>query len=145
VADSALRHGVDGDELRRVAAVVRGPGAANVRKVVAAADGRAANPFESALRALAIEAGCDVEPQVELDTMIGVVRPDLVDRSRRVVIEADSWSWHAKHEHQHERDCQRYNALVVAGWRVLRFTHAQVIDDPDGVRAMLGRLTDGAA
>jgi hypothetical protein len=39
------------------------------------ADGRAANPFESVLRARAIEVGLDVEPQVALDLGSGVSTP----------------------------------------------------------------------
>jgi len=140
VADSALRHGLDADALRAAAAKLRGPGSTHARRVVAAADGRAANAFESALRALAIKAGMTVEPQVELDTPTGAVWPDLVDRSRRIVIEADSWTWHARHERQHDRDCERCNALVVAGWRVLRFTRDQVMSQPDYVRDTLCSL-----
>lgn len=51
VADSALRHGVEPARLDAAAAAVRGAGAARVRRVVALADLRAANPFESSLRA----------------------------------------------------------------------------------------------
>jgi very-short-patch-repair endonuclease len=32
-----------------------------------------------------------------------------------------------------ESDRHRQNALVLAGWRVLRFTWAMLRDDPDGV------------
>jgi len=57
VADSALRDGaVTASELREEAARLRGRGAKQARRVAAYADGRVANPFESVLRAIAIEA-----------------------------------------------------------------------------------------
>ncbi len=63
VADSCLRHGgVDHDTL--VAAAAAWP--EHARRVVAHADHRAANPFESMLRALAIRAGAQVIPQFEV-------------------------------------------------------------------------------
>jgi hypothetical protein len=74
IADSALRSGlVTREELDVVQ--VRGAGAGSVRRVLRHADGRAANPFESVLRARAIEVGLDVEPQVALDLGSGVSTP----------------------------------------------------------------------
>ena len=67
VADSALRHGdVTRAGLVEAAAVVRGKGAARARRVAAHASGLAANPFESMLRAIAIEVGMTVRPQVAI-------------------------------------------------------------------------------
>lgn len=78
VADSALRHSdVDHDEL--VAAVASWP--EHVRRVAAYADGRAANPFGSVLRALAIEAGADVIPQYEVRAAGLVLHPTSPTRS----------------------------------------------------------------
>ena len=52
VADSALRHGqVTRDELTDATKALRGLGSAAARRVADLADGRAANPFESVLRA----------------------------------------------------------------------------------------------
>ena len=65
VADSALRSGqVTREELAELH--VRGAGASAVRRVLLHADGRAANPFESVLRALCIEAGLVVEAQLAI-------------------------------------------------------------------------------
>ena len=68
VADSALRHeSVSAARLRSAADGVRGPGAARCRRVARHADGLAANPFESVLRAIALDVpGLDVRPQVEI-------------------------------------------------------------------------------
>ena len=138
IADSALRSGmVTGQELGTVR--VGGAGASAVRRVLAHADGRAANPFESVLRAHAIEAGLDVEPQVALDLGTGVVHPDLIDRSRRLVLEADSWTHHATRP-AHKADCARYNLLVLRGWLVLRFTWEQVMGEPAYVRWVLEQV-----
>jgi very-short-patch-repair endonuclease len=138
IADSALRSGsVTRDDLDGVD--VRGAGAAAVRRVLLHADGRAANPFESVLRALCIEVGLQVEPQALVDLGTGQVRPDLVCHVLRLVLEADSWTFHASRK-AHRRDCARYNLLVLRGWRVLRFTWEQVMHDQAYVRWVLAEL-----
>lgn len=140
VADSALRHrAVDRDELEVAAAGVRGKGAAKVRWIAAHADGRAFNPFESMLRELALRAGLDVVPQQPVALPGRTVHPDLVDVRRRLVLEADSWEFHTGRE-AHDRDCRRYDELVLSGWTVLRFTWRQVMYDPDWVLACLRSL-----
>jgi very-short-patch-repair endonuclease len=138
VADSALRHGdVSSKRLVELAACVRGPGARRARRVAACADGRAANPFESALRAIALDVkGLDVIPQVNVRTPRLSARPDLVDTRRRIVLEADSPAWHSSRRAL-RRDCTRYNALVLDGWLVLRFTWEQVMFEPAYVRRCL--------
>jgi hypothetical protein len=74
IADSALRSGfVTREELTE--ADVRGAGALAVRRVVRHADPRAANPFESVLRALCLEAGLSVEPQGEVVLGHDVIHP----------------------------------------------------------------------
>lgn len=138
IADSAVRSGkVRREELDAVD--VRGAGAASVRRALGHGDGRSANPFESVLRALAIDAGLEVEPQVALDLGSGVVHPDLTDRSRRVVLEADSWSHHATRS-GHKTDCARYNLLVLCGWRVFRFSWEQVMLESGYVRWVLDQV-----
>lgn len=130
VADSALRHGdLAVAQLASVAERLKDPQA---RAVLLQADARAANPFESALRALAVRAGLDVVPQYEIRCGDLVLHPDLADPVRGVAVEADSWGWHAA-KWDHDRDCARYNAMVVAGWLVLRFTWEQVRHAPDRV------------
>jgi very-short-patch-repair endonuclease len=145
VADSALRHGdVTPAELVEAAAAVRGKGAARARRVAEHASALAANPFESMLRAIAIEAGLSVRPQVGISLGGGeVVQPDVVDTGRGLVLEADSWEFHAGKE-AHARDCRRYTLLVVHGWSVLRFTWRQVMHDPDFVRWCLASMIEGA-
>ncbi|MCP3420930.1 endonuclease domain-containing protein [Nocardioides pinisoli] len=136
VADSALRHGdVTRDELE--AAMSGDP---RVRRVVAHATELAANPFESVLRAILVEAGIAVVPQWE--TTIGRVtyHPDLAEPFAGLAIEANSWRFHAG-KADHDADCRRYNALVIGGWTVLRFTWEQVMFSPwEVVAAVRGAM-----
>ena len=55
---------------------------------------------------------------------------DIVFRKRRVVVEIDGWEHHRSWE-AFERDRTRQNALVLAGWTVLRFTWATLTGQPD--------------
>jgi hypothetical protein len=145
VADSALRdQDLKYDELSQAAAALTGPGADQARLVARYADGRAANPFESVLRSLAILAGLDVVPQYETHCGSLLLHPDLADPLRGIVLEADSWTWHAE-KWDHDRDCSRYNAMVVAGWVVLRFTYEHVMHSPEYVVATIRACIDRAA
>lgn len=135
IADSALRSGkVTRRELDDVR--VRGAGAAAVHRVVRHADARAANPFESVLRALCIEAGLVVEPQYPIQHPEGVIHPDLVCVELRLILEAESWTFHATRK-AFKRDCARYNLLVLQGWCVLRFAWEHVMLDQAYVRQVL--------
>ena len=138
ICDSALRHGFPAAELRRLADVARGPGSARLRRVAEAADHRAANPFESVLRALALDVPeLRVEPQVRIRGGLGLdVRPDLVDRRLRIVLEADSFAWHGDRAAL-RRYARRYYLLVLDGWTVLRFAWEDVMHDQAWVRCVL--------
>lgn len=127
VADSALRSSeVTREELE---ARAKTPSA---HRVVAHATHLAANPFESVLRAILIEAGIAVVPQWAI-TIRGVpYHPDLADPFHGIAIEANSFAHHAA-KHDHDADCVRYNALVTGGWLVLRFTWEQVMFAPHEV------------
>lgn len=142
VADSALRSGVSRAHLLAVARDARGPGARRVREVASLADGRAANPFESALRAICLSVdGLAVVPQVAIHDPHFLGRPDLVDCRLRIVLEADSFEWHGTREAL-ARDAHRYNALIAAGWLVLRFTWDDVMHRPDLVEATLRSVVE---
>jgi very-short-patch-repair endonuclease len=141
IADSALRLGdVTTIELREAADLARGAGAAAIRRVARHATAKAANPFESVLRALALEVGLDPRPQHPVDVGERVLHPDLV--AGRLVLEADSWEWHTGKQ-AHVNDCWRYNALVLHGWTVLRFSWEHVMLQADYVRAVLRQAVQG--
>jgi hypothetical protein len=76
------------------------------------------------------------EPQVVISEGGFVGRPDLVDVRRRLVAEADSFEFHG-HRRALRRDCRRYTALTLLGWRVLRFSWEDVMLDPAYVRRTL--------
>ncbi len=135
IADSALRHGYSQRRMQALALAARGPGAARLRTVATHADGRSANPFESALRAhcWGID-GLRLVPQSVIALPTGDVRPDLVDPDLRLVMEADSFEFHGHRSALHA-DTVRYNALVAQGWTVLRFSYEQVMGQPELVRS----------
>ena len=56
-----------------------------------------------------------------------------------IVLEADSWGLHASRS-DHERDCVRYNALTVTGWRVLQFAYDHLMSSPAYVVATIRQL-----
>lgn len=141
IADSALREeSFTPAELIRLAGRLRGPGGRQAREIARRADGLAANPFESVLRHLALEAGLVVRPQVPLfgDAFLG--QPDLVDVGRRLVLEADSFAWHIDRAAL-DRDARRYNRFLAHGWLVLRFSWEEVILRPGDVAVLLVSFT----
>jgi very-short-patch-repair endonuclease len=108
--------------------------------VLTSASGRAANPFESVLRAIALDVpGLDLRPQVGIAVAGGTrVVPDLVDVVLGIVAEADSHEFHTGRT-QLTSDCWRYDELVLDGWDVYRFTYEQVMFQAAWVRSVLVR------
>jgi very-short-patch-repair endonuclease len=135
VADSALREGV----VRRaqlLAAAASSPrsGRPQALRVAHAADHRADNPFESCLRAIALDVPrLDVQPQL---VVAGIGRADLGDRRLRLLIEADSHEFHAEAA-AFRLDIRRYTEMVRAGWVVVRFCWEDVMQHPERVHAVL--------
>lgn len=138
VADSALRAGRIGPtELREAAATYRGPGSQHARRVASIADARAANPFESALRAAVWGVpGLSVEPQAEIYDQGFYACVDLADRRNRIVIEADSYEFHGSPE-RFAKDRRRYAELTARGWVVLPFDFHTVMHEPRQVRSLV--------
>lgn len=138
IADSALRAGYSRARMLAITRDARGPGAAQMRRVAALATPEAANPFESVLRAIALcVPGLEVRPQVPIHRSGNFLgRPDLVDEHLRIVLEADSFQWHGGRAALRS-DALRYNAFVVDGWLVLRFSWEDVMFRQDDVRSVL--------
>lgn len=143
VADSALRQrSITRRRLVELGAAIKGPGAPQARCVARNASHLAANPFESVLRAIALDVpGLNLRPQVVIADEEGKGRADLVDRGRRLVVEAESFSFHSRRGDL-RRDCRRYTKLVLLGWRVLRFAWEDVMFYPDYVRDCLVQAAD---
>lgn len=131
IADSALRHrDVTKEQLLRLAGRVPTSGRAACMRVANEASGLAANPFESVLRAIALDVpGLELVPQVVISESGFTGRPDLVDEARRIVLEAESFEFHGSRKAM-KRDCERYNALATRGWVVLRFSWEHVMYEP---------------
>ena len=134
VADSALRDGVSRTELLLACARLPRTGRSRAYRVVELADARAANPFESVLRAALLAVpGTRFEPQVWVGS---IGRPDLVDRELRLVVEADSFEFHADSASL-LGDMERYNAFVAADHLVVRFGWKHAMFRQDYVRAVV--------
>jgi len=142
VADSALRHrDITKARMLELADSLSGPGSRQARRVAREATHLAANPFESVLRAIALDVlGLSVEPQVWVGD---IGRPDLVDERLRIVVEADSFEFHGR-RHAMAQDCLRYNAFVVDGWVVVRFAWEHVMFQPEYVRRVLAAAVEQA-
>jgi hypothetical protein len=135
VADSALREGrVNREELRIAAATSPRSGRVRAQHVVELADGSAENPFESCLRAVAIDVP-GLDPVAQL-TVPGVGHADVGDARLGLLIEADSYAYHAE-DAAFRYDIRRYTAMVRLGWTVVRFCWEDVMFRSDQVRAVL--------
>ncbi|MEO7942824.1 MAG: hypothetical protein ABIR34_05430 [Marmoricola sp.] len=137
VVDSALRDKVTKTELLLACARVPRRGRDRAYRVIEKGDKRAANAFESVVRAILEDvAGANFEPQVWVGTL---GRADLVDREHRVVVEADSFEFHADSASLN-RDMERYNAFLCEGHLVLRFGWRHAMFEQDYVRATVTAL-----
>ena len=92
-----------------------------------------ANPLESCLRAIALDAGLDVVPQLQITQKGVFAMVDLADEGRRLVIEAEGFEHHGTRR-GFRKDVRRYTELTVLGWTVLRFTWEDVMLQPGYVR-----------
>lgn len=134
VVDSARRAGVRPATVRARSDWLPRRQRDRVARVVAASDPRAAGPFESSLRAIALTVpGLVVVPQTRIRYDDFYAKVDLGDEELRIVLEADSHEFHSGRT-AFDRDCRRYNGLVVRDWLVLRFTWEQVMVEPDVAR-----------
>ncbi len=134
VCDSALRSKqVTLSELVDVARAL--PGVRDVRrlrKVLELCDGRSGSVLESVLRARMVLAGITgfVSQRVVRDGLGGwVLRVDFCFEGVRLVVEVDGQRWHL----DLSRDRSLDNQLAALGWRVLRYTWADVVHDAERV------------
>ncbi len=123
VVDAALRAGAPRAEMLRLLALdPTGRGSARARAVVLLGDAGAESPQESALRFLLLRAGMpQPETQVRIDTPVGTFWADLGWERWRVVLEYDGRPKYADPDAL-IREKRRHDALVEAGWRVIRVT-----------------------
>lgn len=128
VADSALRSGrVEHEDLVHLARTVRAPGVASARRVIEHADGRAANPFESALRAIVLRVGLrGFVPQLVVTGEDLLACVDLGDPERKVAFEADGFRVHGTRR-AFASDLARHDDLWTEGWVTRRFAYEHVL------------------
>lgn len=144
VVDSALRpwidergherRGLGRGELLDAVPALGGRRHARVRRVIDLADGRAANPFESVTRAIALGVeGLELVPQVQV---AGHGHADLGDERLRIAVECVSWTWHSDQD-AFRKDMRRYARMTASGWILLPFVWEDVMRRPAWVRARL--------
>jgi very-short-patch-repair endonuclease len=138
IADSALRRElITPEALISAASRRQGPKSPQVRRVACQADGGAANPFESCLRAIVLDAGISgFVPQVVLPTSTLSPRVDLANAELQIAIEADSFTYHGSREAL-LRDCRRYSEIAATGWLLLRFGWEHVMFERDWVASVV--------
>ncbi len=104
-------------------------------RVLRLIDPESGSVLESMCRALLTLAGLAPE-QTQLvvrdgaDRWIG--RVDFAWPEQRLVVETDGFAFHADRR-SYRADRRRGNALVLAGWGVLRFSWEDVVEHPDEV------------
>jgi hypothetical protein len=110
----------------------RAKGIARLRRVLDLAEPKAESPMETRLRMLLVLAGLprpEVQVTVHDDHGRFLGRPDLLYRQQGLAIEYDG----GNHRDRMVDDNRRQNGLVGAGFRLLRFTAADVYGTPDTV------------
>jgi hypothetical protein len=124
-----------------VAAAGRG---SRLQRAVLLADPRSESVLESALRVLLIEAGL---PPPESQYVIRgdgrfVARVDFCWPALRLIVEADGRRWHDPDDRRNA-DRRRANGCASYGWRILRFTWADVLHEPEYVIACVRQAVHG--
>jgi Protein of unknown function (DUF559) len=99
--------------------------------------------LEKRFLALCLEAGIP-RPQVNLFTALprDAFEIDFTWPDRRVIVETDSYRYHGTRR-AFEGDRRRDQQATAAGWRVVRFTWAQVFREPEEVRVILRAVVSG--
>lgn len=140
--DAALRRELI--ELPRLVATV-GRGS-SLERAVRLADPRSGSVLESALRVLFAQHGL-----VPLESQYVVrgggrflARVDFCWPGLRLIVEADGRRWHDP-EDARKADRRRANACAAYGWRILRFTWAEVLHEPAYVVASVQQALRAAA
>ena len=83
-------------------------------------------------------------PVPSFNALVGDFTVDAVWPAQRLVVELDSFAFHA-HRAAFERDRRRDATLLVAGYRILRLTHRRLEAEPGPVAAEIRRLLHRAS
>lgn len=147
--DSALRRGLVTVEELTAALVALAPGRGRQRiaRVLRLIDPASGSVLESLCRILLVQAGlAPEESQLVVRSARGRIlgRVDFAWPSARLVVEVDGFAFHADRE-SYRNDRRRTNELVLAGWRVLRFSWEDVVHHPEDVVAAVRAALQTAA
>lgn len=82
-------------------------------------------------------------PRPRANFHIGSHEVDVCWPAHRLAVEVDGWARH-KDRHAFQRDRTKSNDLTRAGWRVLRFTHDDVVRRPVETAATINAFLGGA-
>ena len=113
-------------------------GVDRLRGAIELAEPATESPMETRLRMLLLQAGLPrphVQTPLRDDRGTFVGRPDLYYPMERLAIEYDG----SGHRESLAGDDRRQNRLIEAGYRILRFTAADVLNDPESVAGLVGR------
>jgi very-short-patch-repair endonuclease len=83
-------------------------------------------------------------PRPCLNAWIEDIEGDAVWPAAQLVVELDGWDSH-KTRRAFQRDREKGNALLAAGWAVLRFTYRDVVRRPEEVAAQIAAQLSRAA
>jgi very-short-patch-repair endonuclease len=112
-------------------------GISRAQRAIHLASPEAESPLETLLRLLILLAGLPAsDTQVEVRTPRKTYYADLGYREQRLLLEADGRKHHSEWKKVSD-DMVRHNAMVGAGWRVLRFTWSQIMYQPELVIAAI--------
>jgi very-short-patch-repair endonuclease len=78
-------------------------------------------------------------PTPRTNTVVAGWEVDALWPARRLVVEVDGYAYHGNRA-AFERDRRRDAALTTAGYRVVRITWRQIVDEPHALVALLARL-----
>lgn len=145
VVDSALRAGdVTLDELRALLDTVPGvAGAAKARRALGLCDPDSGSVLESVLRVRLVRAGVvGFATQGVIRSREGrrLLRVDFLFEEACLVVETDGARWHPDGRLDRSTD----NLLAAAGWRVMRFTWAEVVHEGPRVVALIREALTGS-
>lgn len=112
-----------------------GRGSAEAGRLLMAAADRADSTAERILVRLLRAAGIS---GWQVGVRFGAWTLDVAFREARLAIEFDSWAWHVEHD-RFVNDRRKGNALVGAGWTLLRFTWRDLTERPASVIAQIRR------
>ncbi len=82
-------------------------------------------------------------PRPRMNTHVEGMEVDALWPGHRLAVELDGWARH-KDRHAFQRDRDKGNTLTQAGYRVLRFTHDDVVRRPGEIAARVATFLVGA-